>query len=176
MSRIETIGNATRGGTAIYALCEFPAWEMRYVGKTIQFLHQRHKAHIRAATRGGTLPVHFWMRKQIAAGNRLAIKLLEYVPEGQDCVAREAFWIAQTKAAGRSLNLTAGGEGLPGHRFTEEHRNKIAAALRTGAHCNCLQCGASFWRKANQIARGHNKFCSRACGNTYNQGGHRVTT
>ena len=80
------------------------------------------------------------------------------------------------KAAGSSLNLTAGGEGLPGHRFTEEHRNKIAAALRTGAHCDCLQCGASFWRKANQIARGHNKFCSRACGNTYNQGGHRVTT
>ena len=57
MSRIETIGNATLGGTAIYALCEFPSWEMRYVGKTIQFLHQRHKAHIRTHENGAA-PAH----------------------------------------------------------------------------------------------------------------------
>lgn len=162
--------------TAIYALCEFPSWEPRYVGKTVQYLHERHKAHIRDAKRGRRLPVHYWLRKQIAA-DVLAIKLLEYVPPGADWAARERAWISQLKADGHDLlNLTGGGEGLPGHKFTEEHRQKIAAALRTGAHCACLECGASFWRKANQIAKGQNKFCSRPCGNTYNKGGHRVTT
>lgn len=40
---------------------------------------------------------------------------------------------------------------------------KIAQALRTGSDCSCLQCGSGFWRKANEIARGDNKYCSRAC-------------
>ena len=31
-----------------------------------------------------------------------------------------------------------------------------------------------FWRKANEIARGHNKFCSRACANSTNKGGKRA--
>lgn len=55
MSRIETIGNATRV-TAIYALCEYPSMAPRYVGKTVQYLHERHKAHIRDAKRGRRLP------------------------------------------------------------------------------------------------------------------------
>lgn len=132
--RVEHIGDATRT-TAIYALCEFPNWEPRYVGKTVQYLHERHKSHIRDAKRGSRLPVHYWLRKQIAA-DVLAIKLLEYVPPGADWAARESAWIAKLKADGhRLLNLTVGGEGLPGHKFSAEHRQKIAAALRTGANC-----------------------------------------
>ena len=168
--RVETIGDATRT-TAIYALCEFPSWEPRYVGKTVQYLHERHKAHIRDAKRGRRLPVHFWIRKQITEGNRLAIKLLEYVPSGQDWAQRETFWIEQVRANGRSLNLTNGGEGLAGHKFTADHKAKIAAALRTGQDCICQACGAKFWRKANEIAKGHNKFCSRVCSNATTKGG-----
>lgn len=170
--RVETIGDATRRGcTAIYALCEHPSGEPRYVGKTIQYLHERHKAHIRNAKRGSSLPVHCWIRKQIEAGSRLAIKLLEYVPEGQDWAAREAYWIDRVKASGRSLNLTGGGEGLAGHSFSAAHKAKIAAALRTGDHRNCIACGVEFWRKAHEIAKGHDKFCSHACANKHNKGG-----
>jgi hypothetical protein len=170
MSRIERIGDAT---TAIYALCEYPSWRPRYVGKTIQFLHERHKAHIRRAKAGQKLPVHYWIRKQIANGKRLAIQLLEYVPPGGDWAAREAEWINKLRCDGADLlNLTAGGEGLAGHKFTDEHRARIASSLRSGDIFACLRCGSKFYRKRNEIARGHNKFCSRGCANEANKGGH----
>jgi len=160
--RVETIGDATR----IYALCEYPSWEPRYVGKTIQHIHERHKAHIRAAKRGGRLPVHFWLRKKIAGREWLAIKLIERVPAGDDWAGRERHWITAFRASGfRILNLTNGGEGLSGHTFTDEHKSRIAAALRTGASFNCLKCGTPFWRKLRDIKKGHNKFCSRSCAN-----------
>jgi hypothetical protein len=174
MSRIEIIGNATQRVTAIYALCEYPAMTPRYVGKTVQYLHERHKAHIRDARRGSLLPVHYWIRKQIAAGKRLAISLIEYVQPGEDWASRERHWIKAIRDDGGALlNLTDGGEGLAGRRMTDAHKAKIAAAIRTGATCACIRCGKSFWRKANQIAKGQAKFCSRQCSNIYNKGGRR---
>jgi len=146
----------------------------RYIGKTVQYLHERHKAHIRDARRGRRLLVHYWLRKQIAASRRLAIRLIEYVPPGADWASRERHWIETLRANGADLlNLTAGGEGLAGHCFTPEHRGKIAAAIRTGEFRACLRCGAESWRKASEIKRGHGKFCSRQCANTYNRGGRR---
>ena len=46
--RKEIIGAATLT-TAIYALVEWGSEMPRYVGKTVQYLHERHKAHIRDA-------------------------------------------------------------------------------------------------------------------------------
>ena len=157
--RKEVIGNATPP-VAIYALCE-PDMSVRYVGKTVQYLHQRHKAHVRDA-RAGRRPVNQWLRREINAGQGLTIKLIEYA--GDDWREREAYWISKYRADGaRSLNLTNGGEGLHGHRFTQEHKDKIAAALRTGECLNCEQCGAAFWRKRCAIAKGDCRFCSRPC-------------
>jgi len=169
MGRVEHIGDATRI-TAIYALCEYPSWEPRYVGKTVQYLHERHKAHIRAARSGKQLPVHCWLRKQMDAGEWLAIKLLEYVRPGEDWAARERAWIANLAKSGRLLNLTSGGEGLAGHVFTPAHRFKIAAALRTGGTFACEVCGAEFWRKRRDVTAGHNRFCSRRCSNGRHKG------
>lgn len=167
--RVEHIGDATL--VRIYALCEYPSWRPRYVGKTTQYMHERHKAHIRDAKRGGSRPVQRWIRKQIAGGDRLAIKLLEFC--GNNWADREAYWIGVLRGNGL-LNLTNGGEGLRGHRFTPEHRSKIAAALRTGNVLRCVSCGSSFYRKANAVAKGQCKFCSRMCANRWNKGGHRV--
>lgn len=162
------IGDATR----IYALCDPTNDEIRYVGKTVQSLRSRLLQHRRAGRRGN-LPVNRWMNKH--EGENLTgpfIRMLELVPSGQDWEARETHWISELSANGANLlNLTRGGEGLPGHSFSEDHRAKIAAALRTGAHCKCIRCGEVFWRKANQISRGHNKFCSRTCANKHNKGG-----
>jgi hypothetical protein len=167
--RVEKIGLATQW-TRIYALCE-PDWTPRYVGKTVHYLHERHKAHIRDAKKGNRLPVHYWLRKKIAAGERLCIHLLENVADGADWQERERHWIAEMRRSGADLlNLTSGGEGLHGHRFSDEHRAKIAARLRTGAHIACQVCGALAWRKANEIAQGHNRFCSRRCSNARNKG------
>lgn len=165
------IGNATPKITAIYALVEWPSQAPRYVGKTTQYIVDRRKAHIREAQRGGTRPVHYWLRKRLASGC-VAIKLIEHVPSNGDWAARERYWIARYRAEGHDLlNLTSGGEGLAGHRFTDDHRAKIAAALRTGRHCSCRACGAPFWRQANEIAKGQDKFCSRACANRTTRGG-----
>lgn len=168
MTRVETIGRAT----AIYALCEYPSWRPRYIGKTTQYLHERHKAHIRDAKRGATRPVNYWLRKQLASGQRLAIKLIEYA--GSDWADRERHWIARYRAEQPDLlNLCDGGEGLAGYVMTQTHKDKIAAALRTGGHFNCIRCGEQFWRKRRAIRLGQNKFCSRQCSNIHNQGGHR---
>lgn len=168
MTRIETIGNATR----IYALCDYPSMAPRYVGKTVQYLHDRHKAHIRAAKAGKRLPVHYWLRKQIAAGRGLAISLIEYA--GENWADRERHWIDEYRRQGFPLlNLTRGGEGLAGYVMPKAHREKIAAALDTRTAHNCLRCGHEFKRKANEVRKGHAKFCSRQCANTYNRGGHR---
>lgn len=165
MSRIETIGAATRD-LRIYALCEFPSWEVRYVGKTTQFVGERHKAHIRDAKRGQKRPVSYWLRKKLAAGEFLAVKHLEWLTTADDWQARERFWIAKYRAEGCNLlNLTDGGEGFHGLTMTQSHKDKIAAALRTGGTFNCEVCNASFWRKQSAIALGQNRFCSRGCSN-----------
>ena len=160
MTHKEVIGNATRI-TRIYALCDPLTDEVRYVGKTVRSLRDRLMQHRRAARRG-SLPVNRWMLKH--EGVRLTgpfIKLLEIVQPGADWAARERAWISEFRP--RLLNLTDGGEGLAGHIFTESHRAKIAAGLRTGAWLSCLHCGTAFWRKKNEITKGLAKYCSKKC-------------
>jgi hypothetical protein len=153
------IGLAT---VRIYALCDYPSWEPRYVGKTIQRMDDRHKAHIRDAKRGSKRPVGRWIRKKLANGERLVIKLLEWAST-DNWAERERYWIAKFRDSGRLLNLTDGGEGLHGHKFSPEHRQKIRSALRAGAEFACETCGTKFWRKPKDIKAGNCRFCSRAC-------------
>jgi hypothetical protein len=167
--RREVIGLATPW-VRIYALCEVDM-TIRYVGKTSQWLGERHKQHIRDAKIGKRRPVHYWLRREMAAGRGLTIKLLENVAPDADWRDRERYWIAHLCSQdARLLNLTDGGEGLHGMRHSKEHIEKRAAAIRTGAHCNCEVCGARFWRKRNEIAQGHSRFCSRACSNHRHKG------
>jgi hypothetical protein len=76
---------------------------------------------------------------------------------------RERFWIAHGRELGWELfNLTDGGDGLHGLIPSAEHRRKISEAHKRGSSFACV-CGASFWRKPNEIAAGNARFCSRAC-------------
>lgn len=162
------IGDATR----IYALCEFPSMVPRYVGKTIRSLRLRLASHLQVANKNPRLPVGRWLAKQKREGREVCIKWLETVPANMDWAERERFWISTHRQAGaKLLNLTEGGEGLPGHKFSDEHRAKISAALKTGQNKSCISCGTEFWRKANQIAKGNDKFCSKSCSNKFNKGG-----
>jgi hypothetical protein len=144
-----TIGRAT----LIYALSD-ECGRVRYVGKTVRTLRDRLGQHKRAA-RHGHLPVNRWIRK-----HNVSARLLETVAAGGDWVAREQYWIKRFDGL---LNLTSGGEGLPGHKFTDSHKRKIAEALKTGDVFSCETCSESFWRKRNEIEKGDCRFCSRAC-------------
>lgn len=153
------IGDATR----IYALCEYPSMVPRYVGKTVRSLIGRMKSHLQAAKKP-RLPVGRWLAKRNTEGRQVCIKWLETVPADQDWASRERFWILKHRQEGAALlNLTDGGEGLAGYVFSDDHKAKIATALRTGSECSCLQCGATFWGKKNQIAKGDAKYCSKRC-------------
>lgn len=178
MSRIEQLAEGVTGQwVTIYALCQpIEKWkigEVRYVGKTIRTAWQRVRAHSYAAKKDAPrLPVQRWLKKHMAAGDPFIIKHLERVPPGCDWVTRERYWIEKCRSEGANLlNLTDGGDGFAGLPRSPQHRAKIAAALRSGSYFACQSCGASFWRKRNQINRGHNKFCSRQCSNGRNARG-----
>lgn len=172
--RREVIGDCTRKrsdqSVAIYALCEGADDRPRYVGKTVQYMNERHKAHLRAARRGCQRPVSRWIRKQVAQGEWLTIKLLEYVLAGDDWGARERHWIKTIREQhGDCLNLCDGGEGLAGHIFSVSHRKKISQALTVARVVNeCANCGALVERKPSAV-RSHT-FCSRSCYQTWQRG------
>lgn len=164
------IGRATPrdhnpNGPTIYALCEYPSWKIRYVGKTVRYARARYRQHLLEAKKKSDRPVCRWIAKRTAAGESVAMKHLEWLNPSDDWAARERYWIQKLRADGADLlNLTPGGEGAS-YPKSADHRAKIAAALRTGSNFNCQTCGTEFWRKASAIAKGQNKFCSRQCSN-----------
>ena len=162
------IGDATR----IYALCEFPSMVTRYIGKTIRPLRLRMASHQQTANRNPRLPVHRWLAKAKREGRTVCIKWIETVPSDKDWAEREMFWINKHRENGdKLLNLTEGGEGLSGHKFSEPHKKKISDALRTGGIFSCLLCGTEFYRKRSDVAKGNNKYCGRSCSNKSTKGG-----
>lgn len=172
MSRIEQLAEGVSDKwVTIYALCEpIDKWktgEVRYIGKTVRTAWQRVRAHSYEAKKPSPrLPIARWLKKHIEAGDPFHIKHLERVPPGADWIESERFWIAKYRNEGaRLLNLTDGGEGLAGLPMSQSHKDKIAAALRTGGNFHCEKCGMGFWRRRSDILAGHNKFCSRACSN-----------
>ena len=171
MTRVEHLSDDVTGrSVTIYALCQpVEKWKtgpVRYVGKTVNTVWHRVRAHSYASKGAPRLPVRRWLKKQMEAGNPFHIRHLEVVPPGADWEARERFWIAKFRSEGAELlNLTDGGEGLHGMARTPEHKAKIAAALRTGATFSCERCSSEFWRKRNEIDQGKTRFCSRRCSN-----------
>jgi len=144
----------------IYALCEPTTSNPRYVGKTIQTVKRRLARHRYDAKRDGHLPVHRWLNKTPNA----QVIILEIVSPSEKWEVREAFWIEKGKAENwKLLNLTAGGEGGHGYKWTDEQLARKSVALRRGAHFSCRNCTATFWRRPSDIKQGNNKFCSTAC-------------
>jgi len=52
---------------------------------------------------------------------------------------------------------------LKGYEQTQEHKDNISKSLKKGSYFNCVECGSEFWRKPNEIKKGNNKFCCKAC-------------
>jgi hypothetical protein len=139
----------------VYAISN-PAGEPVYVGSTTQALRLRIQAHIRDARIGSPTPIHDWIR---AVHDFDVIVLEKDIPESARAI-REQYWVSQYSGL---LNSTDGGPGGSGSEWSAERKERLAAAIRTGASFPCQQCGAQFWRKQKEIRLGQNKFCSRKC-------------
>ncbi len=163
IKREERIGGQRE--VLIYALTYPGTDRVRYVGKTVRSPRKRHNEHIAASMKAAPrLPVHRWLKSLYRRGMWSCMWHLERVPEGQDWAERERHWIAKLRADGHELlNLTDGGEGIPGLVVSETTRRAIASKLKKGGEFRCQTCSASFWRKPKDIKAGNNKFCSRAC-------------
>lgn len=150
---------------SIYALAEGPSDPPRYVGKTMNWLNHRYRAHLSEARRGKNRPVNRWIRKLLQSGKEPALIWLENVKPNQDWQERESHWISKFREEGADLlNLTDGGEGIPGARKSRLARAKIAIRNRTGEYIGCPACGSRFWVKKSHTSI--RKFCSRACKNS----------
>ena len=72
------------------------------------------------------------------------------------------------------LNLTDGGEGLAGHKFSDEHKQRIAAAIRNRLDLLMRPVRRPLLGRQARLQRA-GEICSRQCAiYTYNRGGHRT--
>jgi hypothetical protein len=148
----------------IYALCEGDG-SIRYIGRTLQPLGHRVWRHLRDARVGSPLPVHRWIAKRRREGLPVEPRVLEVVSHDGDWATLERHWILRSIQDGaRLLNLTLGGEGLPGRRTTKTDRQLAGyARMQKRIPLTCEQCGVAFWRCPRRIAAGAAQFCSAAC-------------
>jgi hypothetical protein len=116
--------------TKIYALIDLttPAWDIRYVGKTIRPLDRYLKLHIKAARAYNKRHVERWIRKM---GYQVGILELATYPNEIAGFAAEKEYIKLLREAGCNLtNETDGGEGASGFKRTGEENIKRSISLR----------------------------------------------
>lgn len=112
----------------IYGLKLKTSREIRYVGMTSSTSKRRLQQHFTAARRGVRYPVCDWLRNQDF--EEVEIVELEKCSDYDELEIREIYWAAKLKEDGhRLLNLTEGGKGPKGHKWTEgqkaAHRERM---------------------------------------------------
>lgn len=111
----------------IYLLSDPVTLEPRYVGVTQNTLRKRLIDHCNDRRRTHRTA---WIQKIIRNGSRPKVDVLEACEDHQREDAERA-WILGFRQAGADLvNVTDGGEGTPGLKFTQEHRAKIKEAKK----------------------------------------------
>ena len=95
-----------------------------YVGQTQRDVEQRFKEHMRADSLIGKAICKYGLKN-------FKCEILEECDTIEELNEREIFWIKELNCkVPNGYNLTDGGHGVAGHPFTEEHKAKIAAALK----------------------------------------------
>jgi Helix-turn-helix domain/NUMOD3 motif len=116
----------------IYGLYDPRTDELRYVGKTMQAIEVRLRAHLKPSTVLAKTHLYNWIRSLLNQGLRPLIKPIEVVPcERQD--EAECWWIAYHREQGADLvNYTEGGTGgatRTGRSITAEHKARLLEGL-----------------------------------------------
>lgn len=108
----------------IYYLCDKNG-NIRYVGKTQQYLKQRLYSHIIECKSDKKSHKISWIKSILAKGERPTIEIIDEVPE-DEWVFWEQYWISQFKTWGFNLtNLTIGGQGGNGYKHKDSSKQKM---------------------------------------------------
>lgn len=103
---------------------------IRYVGKTKQYLKQRLYSHIKECETNRKSYKISWIKSLLEMGKRPKIEILDQVDE-QNWEYWEKYWINQLKIWGFKLtNLTEGGQGGNGYKHSEESRQKMSQSKK----------------------------------------------
>lgn len=112
----------------VYAI-GFPSGKL-YVGLTSKTVSQRLTAHLKDTRAGSKLPVHNALRKY---GRNVQLVVLAQGVSFDEAKDLEIWWISQLNTfCPGGYNLTRGGEGMVGYKFTAETKKKISEAKRGG--------------------------------------------
>lgn len=113
----------------VYCLVDPRFNEVRYIGKSSYGLSRPESHGAPAKLANDRTYKARWIRELQRNGLTYAVEVLEYVQEPSELCAAERYWIMAARANGwRLTNLTDGGEGLSGLKFSAEHRARISAA------------------------------------------------
>lgn len=111
--------------TFIYSLCDPITEEVRYIGKTDQYLKQRLYSHIQESKSDKRSHKISWIKSLLSKGLKPLIKIVDEVPQ-DEWKYWECYYIELYKSRGYNLtNLTDGGQGGSGYKHTEESRERM---------------------------------------------------
>lgn len=136
----------------IYALRDVRHDDCRYVGLTTLSPQERLWSHWSCARAGKPQAVYKWMAKRLHDQQLVALEVLEVVMTNKsDLGAAEKRWIERLRAEGhRLLNLTDGGEGMAGTRWTDERRRLMREKRRGFKHSEETKARLSAQRKGTR--------------------------
>jgi len=99
---------------------------IRYVGKTKQYLKQRLYSHIKECETNRKSHKISWIKSLLEKNQKPIIEIIDQV-EDQNWEFWEKYWINQLKIWGMKLtNLTEGGQGGNGYKHSEESIKKMS--------------------------------------------------
>ncbi|WP_028100461.1 NUMOD3 domain-containing DNA-binding protein [Pseudoduganella violaceinigra] len=113
----------------VYGLASSKDATIRYVGQTTKVVSERLKEHLTWTRRGRDKSRRTaWIKSVLEAGNELTIISLQ---DGAELHVDEMKWIQHFTDAGHDLvNGSMGGDGCIGVPKSEEHKEKIRAAMK----------------------------------------------
>lgn len=157
-------------GVFIYALVDPRTDEVRYVGKTSRPISWRVSGHVSEAKRGSHRYVCRWLKTLLDEGMTPTPILLVQATR-KTWKQWERRFIKWFRGMGCPLtNLSDGGEGASGYKYTKEQRERRAAQLRTGSFHKCDNCGEDTWVRRSESAKRPHHFCSRRCYHKWQKG------
>jgi len=123
------MANCKHRCTYVYGLVSSLDGTMRYVGKTVE---PDRRLHVHLLDRSHSYKVH-WIQDVLSKGGTVTLKVLQRVRSNGICTERK--WIKLLKEKGERLtNLTSGGDGATGIRFSEATREKMRQSATGRVH------------------------------------------
>lgn len=126
----------------VYGLCDPDTLELRYVGKALNGSVRCFEHGKPSSIKEGNTPKNNWLKKLKAQGkDAVRVLISEYSEDvsNEDLYESEQFFIALYKELNCNLlNLTDGGPGMSGHKYSQESRQKMSLSAKKRQLPNAL--------------------------------------